>query len=266
MLEERAFTRLGAGGPLPPERVDLVVRAVAGQVARARAAGVARLRVVATAGVRRAPGAQALVAHLEAAAGTRVDVVAEQEEARLAFRGATAGLADGAGAVAVVDVGGGSCEVAVGRPPAAPEWWISLPVGSALVAGDCEGDPPAPAALARARARVQAVWAEQPGAPPCARALAVGGSATSLRRLAGAELSPAALERALGRVCAGPARRVSAETGLDPARVELLPAGILLLGAAARWLGRPLEVARGGLREGVLLELAQAAGQGASVT
>jgi exopolyphosphatase/guanosine-5'-triphosphate,3'-diphosphate pyrophosphatase len=38
--------------------------------------------------------------------------------------------------------------------------------------------------------------------------------------------------------------------------VRLLPAGILVLGAAARRLGRPLRIGCGGLREGVLLELA----------
>ena len=41
-------------------------------------------------------------------------------------------------------------------------------------------------------------------------------------------------------------------------RVRLLPAGILVLEAAARRLGKPLRIGRGGLREGVLLELAAA--------
>ncbi len=41
---------------------------------------------------------------------------------------------------------------------------------------------------------------------------------------------------------------------LHPERVRLLPAGMLLLDAAAGVLGAPLQVARGGLREGVLLE------------
>ena len=41
---------------------------------------------------------------------------------------------------------------------------------------------------------------------------------------------------------------------LDADRVRLLPAGLLILEAAAERFGRPLEVARGGLREGLLLE------------
>ena len=43
---------------------------------------------------------------------------------------------------------------------------------------------------------------------------------------------------------------------LAPERTQLLPAGILVLGAAAERLGRPLRIGRGGLREGVILELA----------
>ena len=41
---------------------------------------------------------------------------------------------------------------------------------------------------------------------------------------------------------------------LDVDRVRLLPAGLLILQAAADRFGAPLEVARGGLREGLLLE------------
>ena len=47
---------------------------------------------------------------------------------------------------------------------------------------------------------------------------------------------------------------------LDPERVRLLPAGILVLEAMSDCLGLPLRIARGGLREGVLLELLEARG------
>jgi exopolyphosphatase/pppGpp-phosphohydrolase len=39
--------------------------------------------------------------------------------------------------------------------------------------------------------------------------------------------------------------------------VRLLPAGILVLEAMSDLLGRPLRIARGGLREGVILELGE---------
>jgi exopolyphosphatase / guanosine-5'-triphosphate,3'-diphosphate pyrophosphatase len=56
---------------------------------------------------------------------------------------------------------------------------------------------------------------------------------------------------------AEPAAAVAERFGIEPERVPLLPAGILLLSAAARRLGRELHVGCGGLREGVLLDLAR---------
>ena len=89
-------------------------------------------------------------------------------------------------------------------------------------------------------------------------ALAVGGSAASLRRLVGPELGRDAMARALAVLASAPAEAVAARCDIDVERVRLLPAGILVLGAAAEQLGRPLRIGCGGLREGVLLELAGA--------
>ena len=43
---------------------------------------------------------------------------------------------------------------------------------------------------------------------------------------------------------------------IDRERVILMPAGLTVLDAASHALGRPLQIGRGGLREGILLELA----------
>jgi purine catabolism regulator len=89
-------------------------------------------------------------------------------------------------------------------------------------------------------------------------AVAVGGSAASLRRLVGAVLEPETMQRALRVLSEAPAETVSERLALDPQRVRLLPAGMLILDAAARCLGCSLIIGKGGLREGVLLELAAA--------
>ena len=92
---------------------------------------------------------------------------------------------------------------------------------------------------------------------------AVGGSATSLRQLCGDELTPRTLEAALSVVAAHPVRDAASGLSLARERVRLLPAGLVLLRAAAEAFGGvPLDIARGGLREGVLLEdFAGAAGR-----
>ncbi len=160
--------------------------------------------------------------------------------------------------MAVVDVGGGSSEVAIGTPGTEPDWWTSLPLGSAVLGAAWAGaGPPSGEQLAAARARADEAWAAL-DPPGCVRALAVGGSATSLWRLAGPSLTADGLARALATVCSGPAEEVAAAEGLDAERVRLLPAGIVLLDAARRRFGGALEIGGGGVREGVVLRLASA--------
>jgi exopolyphosphatase/pppGpp-phosphohydrolase len=91
--------------------------------------------------------------------------------------------------------------------------------------------------------------------PQAGLVLAVGGSATSLCRLAGAaRLDGEAFAGALEILTAQPARRIATEHGIDPVRARLLPAGLLILESLAPRLGHAVEVVRGGVREGVLLE------------
>jgi exopolyphosphatase/guanosine-5'-triphosphate,3'-diphosphate pyrophosphatase len=85
-------------------------------------------------------------------------------------------------------------------------------------------------------------------------AVAVGGSATSLARMAGQVLDAAALARSLGALASEPSDAVARRWLIDPQRARLLPAGLLILEAMAQRLGAPITVGRGGIREGVVLE------------
>jgi exopolyphosphatase/guanosine-5'-triphosphate,3'-diphosphate pyrophosphatase len=260
VVERRAFTQLGrvcrSGGTLPAATRDALAAVVAAQAHEARALGVERLRVVATAALRRSADGLATCHGLAAAAGAPVELLSEHDEARLAFGGATCALTDRfGGPLAVVDVGGGSAQVVVGTCAAGPTWSVSLPLGSGdLAAAHLRGDPPDAGELAALRAAVDEALAGV-AIPPVERALAVGGSATSLRRLAGPRLEAAALDRALATLVTAPSERVAAQVRIAPERARLLPAGIVVLAAMAERVG-PLDVARGGLREGVLRELA----------
>jgi exopolyphosphatase/guanosine-5'-triphosphate,3'-diphosphate pyrophosphatase len=189
-------------------------------------------------------------------AGLPVRVLSDDEEARLAFAGVTGTLAEPpAGPVGVVDVGGGSSELVVGTVAEGMSWYVSLPVGSGLLTRrHVRGDPPAESELRALRAEAQAAFARV-DAPRAACVYAVGGSATSLRRLCGDELTPRTLQAALGVLARWPVRDAARRLSLARERVRLLPAGLILLGAAsAAFGGASLGVARGGLREGVLLE------------
>jgi exopolyphosphatase/guanosine-5'-triphosphate,3'-diphosphate pyrophosphatase len=90
--------------------------------------------------------------------------------------------------------------------------------------------------------------------PKATEALAVGGSATSLRRLVGPVLDADAFRNSLKLLSTERAVDVARRFALDLERVRLLPAGILILEAVSALFEAPLQIARGGVREGVLLE------------
>jgi exopolyphosphatase/guanosine-5'-triphosphate,3'-diphosphate pyrophosphatase len=256
VLSQRVFLRLrGFDGALPPEKVEELAATVASQVRLARESGADDVCAVATAAIRGAANAAELCEAVRAAAGVTVDVLSGDEEARLAFAGATRTLRHvQEGRVAVVDVGGGSSEIVTGTLGGGVDWTASFRVGSGFLADHYVGsDPPAPAELERIRGYVADVF-EGLEPPAVTAAYAVGGSATSLRRLVGAVLDHESLGRAIHVVCEAPAEDVARRFDLHVERVRVLPAGMLLLDAGSTLLGVPLQIAGGGLREGVLLE------------
>jgi exopolyphosphatase/guanosine-5'-triphosphate,3'-diphosphate pyrophosphatase len=257
LISERAFTHLGAAGAgeIGPHKIAEVATVVARQLRLAKDFGAGSVRIVATAAVRHATDRDTLVAAIEAACGTALEILSPEEEARLAFAGAIGTLGTPPpGLLGVVDVGGGSTELVVGTAAGGVTWSVSLPVGSALLThADLPSDPPAPAELARLREKLAGMFGKV-AVPRPAAAYAVGGSATSMQRLMGTALDRAALTRGLQALVSRPSGEVALRLGLHADRARLLPAGILLLDAASRALRAPLLLAGGGLREGVVLE------------
>jgi len=253
VLQQRAFTSIGLRPEIPADKIREVSRVVADQVELARQAGAEGVRVVATAAIRTAVNREEFLDGMS----VNVEILDGGEEARMAFLGATRTLgSDLPGNVAVVDVGGGSTEVAVGTLADGVRWSSSFLVGSGVLADRyLVSDPPSLPELRAARDHVMEVLATR-AFPAADCAVAVGGSAASLRKVVGKALEPTSLDRALGMLCSGPAITVARRFALDALRVKLLPAGIIILDAAAQRLDQPLQIGRGGLREGVLLDMA----------
>jgi exopolyphosphatase/guanosine-5'-triphosphate,3'-diphosphate pyrophosphatase len=185
-----------------------------------------------------------------------VEVLSGEEEAALAFTGAIATLAEPPpdGLLGVVDVGGGSSELVTGTAAGGVTWSASFPLGSGILTDrHVRSDPPTAAELDAIRAEVDAALAGLDPPLPLA-AYAVGGSATSLVRVAGGTLDVGSIGRALDLLTAEPAAAAARRSDIHVARVRLLPAGLLLLeGAWRSFGGAPLRIAGGGLREGVVL-------------
>ena len=262
VMQQRAFTKLGAGkGDVSPQKIEEVADAVATQVRLANECGCAQIRAVGTHAIRQAQNRKELLAAIAERSGIEVDVLTGDEEARYAFLGATHTLGHlPLGEVGVVDVGGGSTELVVGTMGDGVSWAESFRVGSGFLAeAYLRSDPPTAQELDRVRHHVAGVF-EGLDAPQPRVAYAVGGSATSLRRLVGAVLDHETLLRGIRVLSSMPAAEVARSFELHLERVKLLPAGILLLDAAAEALRAPLQIAKGGLREGVLLEQLRADG------
>jgi exopolyphosphatase/guanosine-5'-triphosphate,3'-diphosphate pyrophosphatase len=265
VLEQRAYTRIradaGPGGTISDEKVAEVAEVVATQLRLARELGAERVRIVATAAIRDAANRDRVVAELERAVGAEVEVLSPEQEGRLAFLGATKSLGHPAsGLIAVVDVGGGSSEVVLGTTAEGVREVHSFRVGSGALAEELlRGDPPSAAEILALRERIDDFFAGVEITRPD-RAVAVGGSATSLATVVGAVLEPETLERAVRLLVSDTAEAVARRFDLDPRRVRVLPAGVLLLEKLSELLGVPLQIGRGGLREGVVLELVSASG------
>ncbi len=267
VMEQRAYTRIGKAsqhdGAIDDDKVAEVAEVVATQVRLAEELGAEAIRIVATAAIREATNRNQIVAEIARVAGVSVDVLSAHEEGRLAFIGATKTLGHPVeGEVGVVDVGGGSSEVVVGSVTEGLRSVRSFKIGSGQLADDfLSNDPPSPAELRAVRERIaeffDGVELEQP-----AQAVAVGGSATSLRTLVGAVLEYETLERAIRVLTGDPIADVARRFELDPRRVRILPTGVLLLEKLSELLGRPLQIGKGGLREGVILDLLNGAANG----
>lgn len=257
--QQRSFTQLRRGvlegGRISPEKIAEVVGVVTAQLALARELGSVEVHAVATAAVRRAANGGELVTAIRDACGLEVAVLPEKEEARMAFVGAASTLGHAPdGELGVVDVGGGSSELVVGIAPDKVTWSTSFALGSGDLADRClRSDPPSKAELYDATGRVRRAL-EGLEVPHTVEAVAVGGTATSLRLFAGPVLDSAAFGRSLRLLATERAATIADRFALDVERVRLLPAGLLILQGAAQLLGASLQIGRGGLREGILLE------------
>jgi exopolyphosphatase/guanosine-5'-triphosphate,3'-diphosphate pyrophosphatase len=260
VMEQRAYTRIGKDaskdGKITAEKVAEVAEVVTRQVRLAEEMGAEVIKAVATAAIREAQNRDKVVREIEEAARVKIDVLDEEEEGRFAFIGATKSLGHPVdGTIAVVDVGGGSSEVIYGSVPEGVTEVRSFKIGSGSLTEDhLESDPPSAAEIRELRDHISdffdGVELEHPD-----QAVAVGGSATSLRTLVGAVLEYETLERAVRVLSSDEIFEVAKRFELDSRRVKLLPAGVLLLERFSQLLGRPLQIGKGGLREGIILTL-----------
>ena len=260
--DESAFLGLGrtidADGALGPAGAQLV-DTLAAFASRARELGAPTVTIVGTDPMRRAADAAKVQGDIRAAIGVDALVLSHEEEAALALLGVQAGRAIDRETV-MIDVGGGSTEVLIAHPGEMASA-VGLPLGASRLTGEhVRSDPPTWDELLALRSAALSVFLQAPPARP-AELIAVGGTARSLLRvgprLPNRVLTARRIERALEIISTTEAISVATQFAVRVSRAHLLAAGAsILLAALARYRIDRLRVAKGGLREGIILATA----------
>jgi exopolyphosphatase / guanosine-5'-triphosphate,3'-diphosphate pyrophosphatase len=261
LRRERAYLRLGDDayrlGHISDAKLE-ETRRVARRYARiARKREVERLSTIVTAPGRQASNPGMLLDTLAEATDAPVVLLDAEAEGRLAWEGAVARMKSPPQTIAVVDLGGGSFELAVGSPGDGPTWIRSRDGGALRVTRAFLGEEPWSAdRVEAAREEIRALVADlDPPLPDVT--LAVGGTARALGRLLGTRYGGPELEDLVRRLVADGAGRVTKGTTITPERAATLLGGTLVLTELSELLDTGLEVGRGGLREGAVLALAR---------
>jgi exopolyphosphatase / guanosine-5'-triphosphate,3'-diphosphate pyrophosphatase len=259
-LEAGRLTGAGAGK---------LVRAVERAKAVATLAGCEELLAFATSALRDAENSAAVLSQVRAETGVGLRVLSGEDEARYTFLAVRRWYGWSAGRLLVLDIGGGSLELAAGRDED-PEVALSLPLGAGrLTRQRMTDDPPSCGDLEALTADLDA--ALTPIARQIRQAgpyeLAVGTSKTfrSLARLAGAAPSSAGLRTGrtltyvgLRQLFGFISRMASADLatldGVSPGRAHQLVVGAVVARVAMRTLDlSQLQICPWALREGVIL-------------
>lgn len=256
----RAYLGLGEEisrtGHLSRETIERSAMLAGAYAARARVLGAESVRTLVTAPGRQAATGATLATALERGTAAPVRILSADEEGRLAFLGVVHEV-DGRlpDMVGVVDVGGGSTELAVGTP-AGPDWVRSVDLGSQRLAQQAfSGDPPARKEIRAARELLRRSL-DSPDFPRPEVAFATGGSARAAARIVGRRLGTDDLEEVVRIASRRPAAKLAKNFRLHPHRARTVLAGALLLAETSRVLDRPLVVSSAGMREGAALSIA----------
>jgi len=255
---ESRGTRLGTGlqhtGRLDPDARERTLAAIVGYMLRVRELG-ATIACIATSAMRRAADGDGFTAEVTALTGVEPHVLSGDEEATYSFLGATQ-TAGGDEPVAVLDVGGGSSELAIDIPAIAQQrgsvaYTCSVEVGAVRLA---ERHPLLLGARALARAERTEVLASARSdaagvlepfatAPRPARLIVVGGSAFTAAAMVaqaplrdGVTMDPAQRAAVLDDLLSRDLDARKALPFIRPQRADILPAGIVIIDEACRIL------------------------------
>jgi exopolyphosphatase / guanosine-5'-triphosphate,3'-diphosphate pyrophosphatase len=271
VVDRAEITRLGEGlddrGEIEREPMDRTVSAIQGMLDEAEGQGARAVAAVGTAGLRMARNADDVLATIRERTGIGVEVISGEEESRLAYLAARAGLEVAEGSLVVFDTGGGSTQFTFGRGSRVDERF-SVEVGAVRyterfgLAGAVT-----PEVLSDVLAAIAGDLARLHERPPPDALVGMGGAVTNIAAVhhglasydpevvQGTVLDRAEITRQIELFRSRDAEARRAIAGLQPKRSDVILAGACIVATVMDELGRrTVTVSDRGLRHGLLVD------------
>jgi exopolyphosphatase / guanosine-5'-triphosphate,3'-diphosphate pyrophosphatase len=265
----RLAEQMDAHGKITRDGADHLIRTVRDAVEAASEMGCEDLMAFATSAVRDASNSVAVLNRVQAETGVELMVLSGEEEASLTFLAVRRWVGWSAGRVLMVDIGGGSLEIASGMDEE-PDVAVSLPLGAGrLTRSWLTHDPPRRRELETLREHIVEQLEEptrkvrEAGTPD--RVVGTSKTIRSLARLSGAApssagprarrtLSDAGLRQVIAFISRMSADDLAELEGVSASRSHQLVAGALVVQATMWALDvDEMQLCPWALREGVIL-------------
>lgn len=257
-------------GEISKEGRDKLVDFVRRCTHRAEDWGIETLIGFATSAIREAPNGDDVLAKVEKETGVRLQVLPGVDESRLTFLAARRWFGWSSGRLMVVDIGGGSLEIAAGIDED-PDVALSLPLGAGRITRErLTGDPPSPDLIKTVRKEIRTEIArtmrELAKVGPPDRYVGTSKTIRSLARMCGAAPSSEGpyvrrvldrdeLRRLVPRLAKATALERCALPGVSEERCHQVLAGALVIEAVMDIVDIDrLVICPWALREGVILQ------------
>lgn len=266
--ELRLSEHTTADGAISPEGIEQLTAFVHECLTIADDQGCEDLLAFATSAIREAPNGDDVLSRVHAATDVKLEVLEGPDESRLTFLAVRRWFGWSAGRLLVIDIGGGSLELAAGIDEE-PDVALSLPLGAGRLTRDLPGDPPRAEDLKVLRTRIRSDIARVVrDLHKVGRADRVVGTSKTIRSLArvlgaapradGPRVRRVLDREALGELVPRLAQLTSDERavlpGVSESRSRQLLAGAMVVHGAMELLGvDQLDLCPWALREGVIL-------------
>lgn len=271
VVDRAEMTRLGEGlsqgGRIIEAAIERTIAAIASMVDEANQHGVRAIAAVGTAGLRIASNGGDVVDAIRARTGIHIEVISGEEESRMAYLAAKAGLGLNRGSLVVFDTGGGSSQFTFGHD-AVVDTRFSVNVGAVSYTERFGLDRAvSPEVLREVMAAISADLSRLDGHLVPDALAGMGGAVTNItavmHRLAtydpvvvqGSIVDRGELDRQIELYRSRDADARRAIVGLQPKRAEVILAGACVVRMIMEKLGKDsFTVSDRGLRHGVLAE------------